>query len=116
MIKFKLPSFIHSSIQTLLDESTSTVVCASQLLPEEVSEMPSQGSATGSTTTGGIGSMMGGVVGGKLFEASGSSSWTEEGVVIFVTHQAALVVREISYKIDFASNQSHVNIIMLMMC
>lgn len=52
--------------------------------------MPSQGTATGSTS--GIGSMMGGVVGGdwKLFEGS---SLAEEGVVIFVTHQTALVVR-----------------------
>ena len=42
----------------------------------------------------GIGSMMGGVVGGdagwKLFNEG--SSLVEEGVVIFVTHQNALVV------------------------
>lgn len=40
-----------------------------------------------------IGSMMGGVVGGdwKLFEGS---SVVEEGVVIFVSHQSALVVRD----------------------
>lgn len=51
--------------------------------------MSAQGSAT--VYNSGIGSMMGGVVGGdwKLFEGS---SLVEEGVVIFVTHQSALVV------------------------
>ncbi|KAM7476580.1 hypothetical protein LguiB_023823 [Lonicera macranthoides] len=97
LIKFSvvpwLNRFSTSKPMTLLDESTSTVVCASQLLPEEVSgssPMPSQGTATGSTS--GIGSMMGGVVGGdwKLFEGS---SLAEEGVVIFVTHQTALVAK-----------------------
>ena len=52
----------------------------------------SQGNATFSTSS--IGSKMGGVVGGdagwKLF-AEGSSL-VEEGVVIFVTYQTALVV------------------------
>ncbi|RVW37739.1 Vacuolar protein sorting-associated protein 8-like [Vitis vinifera] len=75
---------------------TGTVLSASPLLLDESSGsslMSSQGNATGSTSS--IGSMMGGVVGGdagwKLF--SEGSSLVEEGVVIFVTHQTALVVR-----------------------
>lgn len=51
-----------------------------------------QGNSTASTS--GLGSMVGGVVGGeagwKLFNEG--SSLAEEGVVIFVTHQNALVV------------------------
>lgn len=55
--------------------------------------MPSsQGNASLSSSS--IGNMMGGVVGGdtgwKLFNEG--SSMAEEGVVIFVTHQTALVV------------------------
>ncbi|RVW95484.1 Vacuolar protein sorting-associated protein 8-like [Vitis vinifera] len=83
--------------QCLLDgQRTGTVLSASPLLLDESSGsslMSSQGNATGSTSS--IGSMMGGVVGGdagwKLF--SEGSSLVEEGVVIFVTHQTALVVR-----------------------
>lgn len=82
--------------QCLLDgQRTGTVLSASPLLLDESSGsslMSSQGNATGSTSS--IGSMMGGVVGGdagwKLF--SEGSSLVEEGVVIFVTHQTALVV------------------------
>lgn len=84
--------------QTLLDETTSTVVCASPLLSDDYSGgsvSSAQGSAV--VTSSSIGSMMGGVVGGdwKLFEGS---SVVEEGVVIFVSHQSALVVRNF-YKI-----------------
>lgn len=47
-------------------------------------------------STSGIGSMMGGVVGSKagwkLFSDSEASSLAEQGVVIFATHQNALVV------------------------
>ncbi|KAK3004785.1 hypothetical protein RJ639_020124, partial [Escallonia herrerae] len=52
--------------------------------------MPTRGSPPVSTS--GIGSMMGGVVGGdwKLFEGS---PLAEEGVVVFVTHQSALVAK-----------------------
>ncbi|KAK2993311.1 hypothetical protein RJ640_006799 [Escallonia rubra] len=80
-------------IQTLLDESTSTVICASPLVFDESSGgslMPTRGSTPVSTS--GIGSMMGGVVGGdwKLFEGS---PLVEEGVVVFVTHQSALVAK-----------------------
>jgi hypothetical protein len=97
LIKFSVVPWVNrytaSKPMTLLDETTSTVVCASQLLPEESSGSsvaPSQGNGSGSNS--GIGGMMGGVVGGdwKLFEGS---SVTEEGVVIFVTHSAALVAK-----------------------
>ncbi|WOG97677.1 hypothetical protein DCAR_0417018 [Daucus carota subsp. sativus] len=79
--------------QTLLDETTSTVVCACPLLFDEYSGgalTSAQGSATVNSSS--IGSMMGGVVGGdwKLFEGS---SVVEEGVVIFVSHQSALVAK-----------------------
>ncbi|KAK6285862.1 hypothetical protein POUND7_012041 [Theobroma cacao] len=80
--------------QCLLDgQRTGTVLSASPLLFDDScgsTLMTSQGNATSS-----IGSKMGGVVGGdagwKLF-AEGSSL-VEEGVVIFVTYQTALVVR-----------------------
>ncbi|GAB4861531.1 hypothetical protein Ancab_036722 [Ancistrocladus abbreviatus] len=81
--------------QCLLDgQRTGTVLCASPLLPDEftgASSVTSQGGAA----PGNIGGKMGGVVGGytgwKLFNEG--SSLSEEGVVIFVTHQTALVVR-----------------------
>ncbi|XP_074334037.1 uncharacterized protein LOC141671649 isoform X2 [Apium graveolens] len=78
---------------TLLDETTSTVVCASPLLSDDYcggSVTSAQGSAVVNSSS--IGSMMGGVVGGdwKLFEGS---SVVEEGVVIFVSHQSALVAK-----------------------
>ncbi|KAJ4847458.1 hypothetical protein Tsubulata_019162 [Turnera subulata] len=83
--------------QLLLDgQKTGTVLSASPLLFDE-----SCGSAlasplgNGSASSSSIGSMMGGVVGGdagwKLFNEG--SSLVEEGVVIFATHQTALVVR-----------------------
>ncbi|OMO64188.1 hypothetical protein CCACVL1_21961 [Corchorus capsularis] len=82
--------------QCLLDgQRTGTVLSASPLLFDDScgsTSVSSQGNATSST--GSI-SKMGGVVGGdagwKLF-AEGSSL-AEEGVVIFVTYQTALVVR-----------------------
>ncbi|PON75529.1 Guanine nucleotide-binding protein, beta subunit [Parasponia andersonii] len=81
----------------LLDgQRTGTVLSASPLLFDEVfggTSLSCQGNAMGTASS--IGSMMGGVVGGdagwKLFNEG--SSLVEEGVVIFVTHQTALVVR-----------------------
>ncbi|XP_015572370.2 vacuolar protein sorting-associated protein 8 homolog [Ricinus communis] len=83
--------------QCLLDgQRTGIVLSASPLLFDESSggALPSsQGNASVSSSS--IGNMMGGVVGGdagwKLFNEG--SSPVEEGVVIFVTHQTALVVR-----------------------
>lgn len=82
--------------QCLLDgQRTGTVLSASPLLADEGyggATVSSQGNTT--VPSSGISSMMGGVVGGdagwKLF--SEGSSLVEEGVVIFVTHQTALVV------------------------
>ncbi|KAH9613347.1 hypothetical protein KSS87_008185 [Heliosperma pusillum] len=83
--------------QCLLDgQNTGTVLCASPLLPDQITGGASA-SLPGNTTglTSGLGGVMGGVVGGatgwKLF-AEGSSL-SEDGVVIFATHQNALVVR-----------------------
>ncbi|KAI3830233.1 hypothetical protein L1987_04369 [Smallanthus sonchifolius] len=77
-----LSRFSTSKTSTLLDESTSTVVCASPLVTEE----SVGGSSTGTTTgTSGIESTMG-----------GDLTSSEEGVVIFVTHQSALVAKVIS--------------------
>ncbi|KAL9245443.1 hypothetical protein vseg_019100 [Gypsophila vaccaria] len=92
--------------QCLLDgQHTGTVLCASPLLPDEVSGAASStlpGSSAGSTSS--LSGVMGGVVGGatgwKLFTEG--SSLTEEGVVIFVTHQNALVVR-LSPTVDFCA-------------
>lgn len=86
--------------QCLLDgQRTGTVLSASPLLVDDSydgSLTSVQGNATASP--GGLGGMVGGVVGGvvggetgwKLF--SEGSALVEEGVVIFVTHQTALVV------------------------
>ncbi|KAA8523376.1 hypothetical protein F0562_009799 [Nyssa sinensis] len=81
----------------LLDgKTTGRVLCASPLLSDECcggALMSLQGNT--SVSNSGIGSMMGGVVGGDAgwkFFAEGSSL-VEEGVVIFVTHQTALVAR-----------------------
>lgn len=65
--------------QKLLDETTSRVVCASPLLYNEGhggAMLSSQSSSAVSTNS--ISSTMGGMV--------------DEGVVIFITHQSALVV------------------------
>ncbi|XVF80311.1 hypothetical protein PTKIN_Ptkin15bG0060800 [Pterospermum kingtungense] len=86
-----------SKTQCLLDgQRTGTVLSASPLLVDNScgsTLVSSQGNGTFSTSS--IGSKVGGVVGGdggwKLF-AEGSSL-VEEGVVIFVTYQTALVVR-----------------------
>lgn len=83
--------------QCLLDgQRTGTVLCASPLLPDEFSggaPVTPQANTTGSASS--IGGVMGGVVGGasgwKLFGEG--SPLPEEGVVIFVTHQTALVVK-----------------------
>ncbi|KAE8703626.1 vacuolar protein sorting-associated protein 8-like protein isoform X2 [Hibiscus syriacus] len=82
--------------QCLLDgQRTGTVLSASPLLFDDScgsTLVTSQGNTTSTTS---IGSKMGGVVGGdagwKLFTEG--SSLAEEGVVIFVTYQTALVVR-----------------------
>ncbi|KAL1535637.1 vacuolar protein sorting-associated protein 8 [Salvia divinorum] len=66
----------------LLDETTSRVVCASPLLYNEgygAAMLSTQGSSAVSTSS--ISSMMGGMV--------------DEGVVIFITHQSALVAKVI---------------------
>ncbi|XP_038973310.1 vacuolar protein sorting-associated protein 8 homolog isoform X2 [Phoenix dactylifera] len=86
--------------QCLLDgQKTGTVLSASPLLMDETYGFGYTSAQGNSATTSGLGSMMGGVVGGvvggeagwKLFNEG--SSVVEEGVVIFVTHQNALVVR-----------------------
>ncbi|KAF8412055.1 hypothetical protein HHK36_000008 [Tetracentron sinense] len=87
--------------QCLLDgQRMGTVLSASPLIIDDCyggAFIYAQGNGTASTS--GIGSMVGGVVGGVV---GGDSSWklfgegsslVEEGVVIFVTHQTALVVR-----------------------
>uniref|UniRef100_A0A7N2MV20 Vacuolar protein sorting-associated protein 8 central domain-containing protein n=1 Tax=Quercus lobata TaxID=97700 RepID=A0A7N2MV20_QUELO len=82
--------------QCLLDgQKTGIVLSASPVLFDEFSggaSLSSQGNNAASSSS--LGSMMGGVVGGdagwKLFNEG--SSLAEEGVVIFVTHQAALVL------------------------
>lgn len=69
-----------------------------------IGDISAQGSST--VPTGGLGSMVGGVVGGvvggdaawKLFNES--SNFVEEGVVIFVHHQNALVVWSFHMIID----------------
>ncbi|KAF9601647.1 hypothetical protein IFM89_021113 [Coptis chinensis] len=77
--------------QCLLDgQKTGIVLSASPLIIEDSGSLtvaPGNVSASHS----GIGSMMGGVVEGSLFKEG--SSLVEEGVVIFVTDQTALVVR-----------------------
>ncbi|KAL2336271.1 hypothetical protein Fmac_010717 [Flemingia macrophylla] len=83
--------------QCLLDgQSTGLALSASPLLFDDFSGSVSafsQGNTTASASS--ISSMMGGVVGGdsgwKLFNEA--PSLVEEGVVVFVTHQTALVVR-----------------------
>lgn len=79
--------------QKLLDETTSTVVCASPLLYGDSLGTSLTPLDNNTVSSGSVGSMMGGMVGGdtgwKLFDGS---SLSEEGVVVFVTHQSALVV------------------------
>ncbi|KAF2315163.1 hypothetical protein GH714_038299 [Hevea brasiliensis] len=87
---------LHAFSVVPLLNRTGTVLSALPLLFDESvgGALPSsQGNASLSSSS--IGNMMGGVVGGdagwKLFNEG--SSMAEEGVVIFVTHQTALVVR-----------------------
>ncbi|XP_077245678.1 transducin family protein / WD-40 repeat family protein [Tasmannia lanceolata] len=83
--------------QCLLDgQKTGIVLSASPLLIDGSfggGLLSAEGN--GAVSSSGLGSMVGGVVGGeagwKLF--SEGSSFVEEGVVIFVTNQTALVVR-----------------------
>ncbi|MQM01056.1 hypothetical protein Taro_033804, partial [Colocasia esculenta] len=83
--------------QCLLDgQKTGTVLSASPLLLDDLCTSSAQGNAAVSTS--GLGSMVGGVVGGVVGGDSGwklfnESAFVEEGVVVFVTHQNALVVR-----------------------
>uniref|UniRef100_A0A803M377 RING-type domain-containing protein n=1 Tax=Chenopodium quinoa TaxID=63459 RepID=A0A803M377_CHEQI len=90
--EFSYVPIIGVTVKTLclLDgQRTGTVLCASPLLPDEFTF---SGNTTGSGSS--IGGVMGGVGGAspwKFFNEG--SSLSEEGVVIFVTHQTALVVR-----------------------
>ncbi|XP_073012447.1 uncharacterized protein [Typha latifolia] len=87
--------------QCLLDGPKNGIVLSACPLLVDSSNSLSNISAQGNSaiSTSGLGSMVGGVVGGvvggeggwKLFNEG--SSFVEEGVVIFVTHQNALVVR-----------------------
>ncbi|KAH6791560.1 transducin family protein / WD-40 repeat family protein [Perilla frutescens var. hirtella] len=86
LIRFSVVPWLNRISYTksmkLLDETTSRVVCASPLLYNEGhggSMMSSQSSTAVSTSS--ISSMMGGMV--------------DEGVVIFITHQSALVAKVI---------------------
>lgn len=90
---FYLPKLITSDLydlllkQKLLDETTSRVICASPLLYGEghgSTMMSSQSNSAVNTSS--ISSMMGGMV--------------DEGVVIFITHQSALVVMTLEDYID----------------
>ncbi|KAJ3693979.1 hypothetical protein LUZ60_009459 [Juncus effusus] len=84
--------------QCLLDgKMNGTVLSASPLLVEETHNRSGAGTsaqgAHASVTAGGLSSMVGGVMGGSLFNEGAASSLEEDGVVIFVTHQNALVVK-----------------------
>ncbi|KAF2324948.1 hypothetical protein GH714_021810 [Hevea brasiliensis] len=89
-------SQVTRQFKAVIGDSKGTVLSASPLLFDDSisGALPSsQGNASLSSCS--IGNMMGGVVGAdagwKLFNEG--SSMVEEGVVIFVTHQTALVVR-----------------------
>ncbi|KAI3843581.1 hypothetical protein MKX03_022406 [Papaver bracteatum] len=95
-----VPMFYRFTIETkcLLDgQRTGTVLSASPLLVDVSEGALSSAFKNATASTSGIGSMMGGVVGSKagwkLFSDSEASSLAEQGVVIFATHQNALVVR-----------------------
>ncbi|KAF6159617.1 hypothetical protein GIB67_034579 [Kingdonia uniflora] len=83
----------------VLDDTSSTALSASPLLINDYGSAYTAAKGNVTASPSGIGSMMGGVVGGvvggeagwKLF--SEGSPMVEEGVVIFVTRQTALVVR-----------------------
>ncbi|KAI4341368.1 hypothetical protein MLD38_026099 [Melastoma candidum] len=82
--------------QCLLDgQNTGTVLSASALLDDDFSGGPSISQGNNASSGSSIGGMVGGVVGAeagwKLFNES--TSPVEEGVVVLVTHQTALVVR-----------------------
>ncbi|OEL18589.1 Vacuolar protein sorting-associated protein 8-like protein, partial [Dichanthelium oligosanthes] len=88
--------------QRLFDGNNGIVLSACPLLVDEsfgFSNLSAQGNQT-TSSSGGLGSMMGGVVGGVVGVDSGwkffneSSSTVEDGVVVmFIMHQHALVVR-----------------------
>lgn len=100
MICSHFPQFIFSCPQCLLDgQKTGTVLCACPLLLDDFHGfVPTPTQAYPPISSNGLGSMVGGVVGGvvggeagwKLFHEG--SPLAEEGVVIFVTNQNALVV------------------------
>ncbi|RAL47649.1 hypothetical protein DM860_011387 [Cuscuta australis] len=100
LIRFSVPWLNRISISKstkLLDETTSTVVCASPLLFADTLGSALTPSLDNTTVpSGGVGSMMGGMVGGytgwKLFDGP---SQGDEGVVVFVSHQSALVAKVI---------------------
>ncbi|KAI4319055.1 hypothetical protein MLD38_032703 [Melastoma candidum] len=82
--------------QCLLDgQNTGTVLSASALLNDDFTGGPSLSQGNNTSSGSSIGGMVGGVVGAeagwKLFNES--ASLVEEGVVVLVTHQTALVVR-----------------------
>ncbi|XP_071937451.1 uncharacterized protein [Coffea arabica] len=96
LIRFSVVPWVnrisYSKATKLLDETTSMVICASPLLSTEfLGGLSMSSQVSSSVTTSAIGSMMGGVIGGD----SGwkSTSLVENGVVIFVTHQSALVAK-----------------------
>lgn len=73
-------------------QKNGVVLSASPLVVDELYGLIAGSSAQGayaSASAGGLSSMMGGVL---FNEGGGSSGPAEEGVVIFVTHQNALVV------------------------
>ncbi|CAH9089153.1 unnamed protein product [Cuscuta epithymum] len=97
LIRFSIVPWInrisHSKSTKLLDETTSTVVCASPLLSGNIlANAPTP--SLDNTTVSSVGSVMGGMVGGdtgwKLFDGT---SQGDEGVVVFATHQSALVAK-----------------------
>ncbi|KAL5718939.1 hypothetical protein ACHQM5_011790 [Ranunculus cassubicifolius] len=76
------------STKCLLDgKNTGIVLTASPLLMED-SGISTAAPGNSTVSSSGIGSMMGGVVGGSLFNEG--SSLVDEGVVIFVTHQTGI--------------------------
>ncbi|PKA59981.1 hypothetical protein AXF42_Ash009665 [Apostasia shenzhenica] len=88
----------HFSIKTqcLLDgQKTGTVLCACPIVMDNTQDAGSSSAQGHPSTSVVLGRKVGGVVGGetgwKLF--NGNPSIVEEGVVLFATHQNALVVR-----------------------
>ncbi|XP_078156920.1 transducin family protein / WD-40 repeat family protein [Carex rostrata] len=88
-----LNRFTIKSQRLLEGQKNGVVLSASPLVVDELYGLIAGSSAQGayaSASAGGLSSMMGGVL---FNEGGGSSGPAEEGVVIFVTHQNALVVK-----------------------